>query len=238
MLRELRVQVVGAAVFMLLQLRFLQDVGELFPNQILLLLVKDVDALFHIVEPRVEEDFLGRQALGNILFKHVLHEIASQLRHSVPILDFLLVQLVRQITDLVSFERHVAIQDSVEADTCRPNVNGQALVADLLDNFRGYVGRGATLLKQELFVLDAPTHSEVPNLDVAVTIEENVVQFDVTMDDADRMHVSDTLHYLLDEVFSILLGQLTALSHVIEEVAAWAQLLDDEVVLGRLEGLH
>ena len=79
MLRELRIQIVRAAIFLLLKLGLLKYVGELFANQVFLLFVKDINFILDIVEPRVEEDLLGGEPLGYALLKHVLHEVAGQL---------------------------------------------------------------------------------------------------------------------------------------------------------------
>lgn len=58
------------------------------------------------------------------------------------------------------------------------------------------------------------------------------------MDDADRVHVRNPLHDLLEEVLGVLLCELSALPHVVEEVATRAQLHHDEVVIRCLERLE
>ena len=52
-LREFRVQVARATVFILAHLLFVKDIGELLADQVLLLLIKDVDFLFRVIEPRM-----------------------------------------------------------------------------------------------------------------------------------------------------------------------------------------
>ena len=84
-------------------------------------------------------------------------------------------------------------------------------------------------------MFDAATDAEVADLDVALPIEQDVVEFDVSVNDSYRVHVGNALHDLLEQVFGILLGQLSSFAHVVEEVAARAQLHDDQVVLGSLE---
>ena len=94
-LRELCVQIVGFTVFMLLKLLLLKDICELLTDQVFLLLIKDIDTLLNIIEPGMVEDLFRCQALWNILLKHVLHQITSELGYSVTILDLLLVKLMR-----------------------------------------------------------------------------------------------------------------------------------------------
>ena len=55
---------------------------------------------------------------------------------------------------------------------------------------------------------------------------------------ADRVHVSDALHNLLEQVLGILLRQLSSLPHVVKEVTTRAEFHDDQVVFRRLEGFH
>ena len=117
MLRELRIQVVRATIFLLLKLGLLKYVGELFANQVFLLFVKDINFILDIVEPWVEEDLLGGEPLRHALLKHVLHEVASKLRDCVAILDLLLVQLMCQVANLISLEGHITVQDGIEAHT-------------------------------------------------------------------------------------------------------------------------
>ena len=147
MLRELRIQIVRAAIFLLLKLGLLKYVGELFANQVFLLFVKDINFILHIVEPWVEEDLLGGEPLGYALLKHVLHEVAGQLGDCVAILDLLLVQLVCQVANLIGLEGHIAVQDGIEAHTGRPNVDWEAFIADFLNYFWCYIGRSTALFK-------------------------------------------------------------------------------------------
>ena len=53
-----------------------------------------------------------------------------------------------QIADLVSLKRHIAVEDSVEADASRPDVYREALVANLLHDFGSNVCWCATLFKE------------------------------------------------------------------------------------------
>ena len=58
------------------------------------------------------------------------------------------------------------------------------------------------------------------------------------MNYANRVHVGDTLHNLLEQVLGILLRQLSSLSHVVKEVTTRTEFHHDQVVFGRLEGFH
>ena len=73
MLCKLCVQVMRATILVLLQFRFLQNISEFLPNQVLLLLIKYVDTLFDIVEPRMVKHLFRCEALRDVFLQHVLH---------------------------------------------------------------------------------------------------------------------------------------------------------------------
>ena len=118
MLRELSIQIRWATIFYSLYLLFVQNVSELFADQILLLLVKDIDFGLSVIKPGMVKDFFGAQSFAYILFEHVLHEVSCQFRGGVFVFDFLLVKLVGQVSDLVRLERDIAVEDCKEAYSC------------------------------------------------------------------------------------------------------------------------
>lgn len=87
MLSELSVQVVQAAlarrenlVFLLLldeqtliQFLLLENVGEFFADQVLLLFIENVDLRLYIVKPRVQKHFFRSETLVCVLLEHALH---------------------------------------------------------------------------------------------------------------------------------------------------------------------
>ena len=170
MFRELSIELVRATIFKFLQLLTLENVGEFFLDQVFLLFIKDVDFFFNVVEPRMKQDFLGCEAPGDVLFEHVLHQVARQLRDCVTILDLLLVELMGQVTDLVRFEGDISVENSVQADSSRPYIDWEAFIADFLDDLRSYVSRSTALLKQKLVLVHPPTDAEIANLNVALTV--------------------------------------------------------------------
>ena len=235
-----RLEQLRASVLELLELLLLQDVGELLADELELLLVEDVDVRVDVVlQPRVPEGVLSSRSLLRRLRQHGLHEVDGLLRDRVLVLD-LLFQLFNcvQVADLVRLERHVAVQHRVEADASAPDVDREALVAHVLHDLRCDVRRRATLLEQQLVDLDLLADAEVAYLDVAVAVQQDVVELDVTVRDAILVQVGDALHDLPEDELGVLLTELTALAHVVQEVSAGAELHDDHVVLVSLERLQ
>ena len=71
-----------------------------------------------------------------------------------------------------------------------------------------------------------------------MAVKQNIVKFNVAMDDTYRVHVGDTLHDLLEQVFCILFCELSALTDIVQKVAAWAEFHYDQIVFGSLKCLH
>lgn len=126
----------------------------------------------------------------------------------------------------------------VQADAGRPNVNFEASVARLAHDLRSGVSRRAALLVENLILRNAPTHSEVAYLDVTLAVQQNVLELQVTVHHALLVHVSDTEHELPEDELGLPLFKPPALFYIFLQIAAWAQLHHDQVVLVRLESLE
>lgn len=136
-----------------------------------------------------------------------------------------------QVLHVGALERHVAVEHRVEHHTRTPHVYGPAIVAFLGNYLRGYVGRRAALVVEDRTGLDLLADTEIRDLDVALVVEQNVLQLDVAVQDVLRMDVSDSLYYLLEEVLGEGLVELSSLAHVGEQIATCAKLHDEQVVL-------
>ena len=64
-------------------------------------------------------------------------------------------------------------------------------------------------------MVNATTHSEVSNLDIAMAIEQDVVQFDVSVHDANLVHVCDALHNLLEKILGASFRQFSPFAHIV-----------------------
>ena len=135
------------------------------------------------VQPVVIQHILGRYALVRRLLKHFLHQIDGAAADNIFLEFDLLTKLLylAEISDLVSFERDVAVQHSIQADACAPYVHREPFVPHILHYFWSYVGWSSALLKQNLILLNLLRNSKVSNLDVPVAIQEYVIQLDISM---------------------------------------------------------
>ena len=227
-------------LFEVAQFLFLDDVGELFADQLQLLLVEDVDGLRVLIsKPWVREDVMGRGAQLGRLLQHRPHQGDRICAHGVLVLD-LLVELLdsAEVADLVGLEGHIPVEHRIQADARRPNVDREALVPHVLHDFRSDVRWCSALLEQQLILFSPSTHAEVTDLDVSVAVEQDVIKFDVSVGNSVVVQVGDALHDLLEHKPGVLLAELPTLSHVVEQVAAWTQLHNDHMMLIGLERLQ
>lgn len=127
-----------------------------------------------------------------------------------------------QVTNLISLEGHISVEHGVETDSCTPDVDGEALITHVLNNFRSYVGRGAALLEKEFVFLNSATYSEITDLDISMAVKQNIVKLYITVRDTVLVEIGDALHDLLEHKLSILFSELSSLAHVVEKVATRA----------------
>jgi len=150
----------------------------------------------------------------------------------------------RALTDLSLQLRHVAcleghgpVEHCVQDHTRAPHIARVALVPVTLEDFRGYVGGCAALFLHGLARAGELADTEITDLDVALGGQQDVVQLDVAMQDALRVAVAQTLHYLLKQVLSNVFLELPTTTHVREQVTSPADFHDEHYVLRCLEGL-
>ena len=73
-----------------------------------------------------------------------------------------------QLCHVTGFEGDSAEEHRVEHDTRRPNVRSEPLIALILKDFRGDVGRCTALLGHTLTRRDELGHSKITDLDITL----------------------------------------------------------------------
>ena len=104
-----------------------------------------------------------------------------------------------QISDVVGFEGHCALQHGVEQHAQAPDISVEALVAVVDDDLGGQVCGSAALLLDDLIVLDESADSEVAELYAALSVHEHVVEFDVPVQHTSAVAVTQSVDYLLED---------------------------------------
>ena len=109
----------------------------------------------------------------------------------------------------------------VERDPRRPDVAREALVAVALEDLGRDVRRRAALLVHRVGgALEFAAHAEVADLDRVGQVDQNVVEFDVAVDDVFAVDVFEALDDLFEDDLRRRLVQLRALPDEGEQVSA------------------
>ena len=143
-----------------------------------------------------------------------------------------LVELVHRLR----LERHSSVEHCEQDNACTPQIDIEA-VAAVPQNFRRDVGRRTALLAHDLVRLDLSRDAKVGNLDVTFAVKQYVVQLDVSVGHVLRVDVTQAVDDLPENLLRERLLQSASLSDIVEQVAASAQLHDDDDVFLSLERL-
>ena len=182
----------------------------LFINNILLLLSEYIHLFLGIFEPRMTEYLHCTESLPGVNLKERMNQISGMLGElgrwllwlsgrrlcSRTILVLLLVcirivDVILAIDDqMVQFlhtrglEGNRTYEHSIETDSSRPNIDFEAFITFVFQDFGGYVGWSTTLLCHPVgFCLELPAHTKISNLDTSICIEKYVVKFYVPVYD-------------------------------------------------------
>lgn len=151
------------------------------------------------------------QALG-LLGDVFLHVIAS------------LQDLLVEVLHIVCLEGHSAEEEGEKDDASAPQVGLEAPVSLVLDDLGGDVGGSATLLEHHLAALNSLRDTKIGDLDSAFAIKEDVVQFDISMEDRLSVNVTDTFNDLFKQDFSERLLALLSLTDKVKEITSSTKL--------------
>ena len=108
-----------------------------------------------------------------------------------------------QIFQIRCFKGNCSAQHRIKENTQGPNVDEEAFIAFVDDDFRGEVGWGSALFLYDLTLFDYLTDTKITDLDSLLTIKQNIIQFDITMNNTSAMDMSQSISDLLKNEFSI-----------------------------------
>ena len=129
-----------------------------------------------------------------------------------------------QILHVICFKGHCSIEHCEEHNSCGPQISFKALVTFVPYDFRRDVRRSTRLLIHDLVGLNWFTDAEISDFDVTLTIEQNIVQLYVTMQNLLAMNVAYALNHLFEENFWSQLVQLFSFTNKVEHVTTCAKL--------------
>lgn len=122
--------------------------------------------------------------------------------------------------------------------SCTPNINSEAFVSLIKQDFRCDVGWSPALVFDFLSSFHDLTDSKVTNLNMSECIKQNVVELDISMKNAIEMAVVKPTCNLQKHELSQWFFKSASLSHVIEKITSSTQLHHKENVLLSFKGLE
>jgi hypothetical protein len=127
--------------------------------------------------------------------------------------------------DIFGLEGRPSDDESIQDDTNRPSINLEAVPIDSIEqHFRCNIVRSTTNgLLPLARALNERSESKVTDFDIHIYIEEQVPQFEITMDDLVRVHVVARPNELYHKVSCFWLGEAPPATEHVHERATWAK---------------
>lgn len=123
-----------------------------------------------------------------------------------------------QLLHAWGLERHCSIKHCEKHHTCAPQINIETVPIFVLQDLRGYISWSSALFSHFDSWLALFTDTKVTNLDWTLSIEQNVVQFDISMTNMLRMNIVQAIDDLLENLLCEWLLEPSSLSDVVQKV--------------------
>ena len=104
-----------------------------------------------------------------------------------------------QVLDVLSFERHEPESQSEEEHSQSPNIGFKTYVSVGFNHFWREVGGSATSVHDWVVGIVNGTYAEVTQHRIDVSVEEDVIHLDVSVDDVQLMQSFHSQHHLQEE---------------------------------------
>lgn len=136
---------------------------------------------------------------------------------------------------IVGFEWHDSEGEEVQQNAQGPDVTFEGNFAFCLYDFRGQIGRSPASVEDFLALFDQVRNPEVADFRFEVRVEEDVVQFDVPVDDLVLVKVVDPHHFRLlgssptyfpEELLQLGLFKQRVFPEKVDQVAPFEELED------------
>ena len=193
---------------------------------LLLLLSKQINIgrIWRITHPRVAQNFADSESGFGIRVEEALEEVAGFQRYIILQLIISLHDYLLQLTHIIGLKRHRPIKHCKQHNATAPNIDCKPIVSLVPQYLGSDVGRRATLLSHFLTLFDNFTDTKVADFDHARRIQQNIVKFDVPMQDALSVAVGEAFYYLLKQALRHILLQPPTPPHIVQQISASAHL--------------
>ena len=127
------------------------------------------------------------------------------------------------------------MQDSIEDNAQRPNVDPEAFVPLVGDDLGSEVGRCAALLLDQLVLIDEPGYAKIADLDFPFVVHKHVVQLDIPVKDRATVTVCKPMQNLSEYLLRFIFLKAFLCLYVLKQVASRCVLHHKQEVLAALE---
>lgn len=182
-------------------------------------------------QPRVTSDIFDRATLSWVGNEHQVEEVSRFVRDPFGEDQRRVEDVFVEEVDVVSLGirrivivRKVPSEHRVEDDTARPDVNGGTNVTTILnDEFWCGVTRRTTRSRHEVCrrVVEPVRETEIRNDDVTVAVEEEVLEFEISVDDSLAVEVRDSRDELSKESRRIAFLEVSVCEDVVEQLSTY-----------------
>jgi len=178
-----------------LALFFIVVVFKLTYDFLLFVFTKNLHELrffFLLMHPWVIKNLLRRQSFLWICLQYLLEHVESRLCYLSGLTPLALdaEDLLLEFNHICSLKWHRSIKHGVEYYSCAPNIRLESFIALPSKDLRSNIGRSTALFSLLLTcTLDQFTDSKVTYLDVTFRSQQDIVEFDVSVEDILRVHV-------------------------------------------------
>jgi len=194
-----------------------------------LLVVEQLQVRVDILQPLVPVDLFDGQTL---LWLHPQEPLQKVPRFNTDIiceLVFAFENHVVEVVHVVGFEGDGPVEHRIEHHPSAPDVHIERVLL-VLQYFRSNVGRRPALLGHLLdfiglgVLLTLLRHPEVRYLHITLPVQEDVVQFDVSVRNVLRVDVAQPINNLLEYYLGVGLLETPPLPNIIQKVSTRTQL--------------
>ncbi len=161
--------------------------------------IREVNSRRRHIPPSVFSDLFNVKSFGGIsvqdISQHVLGVFRQEFRNLIFACQYFLIQLGR----LRIFKWQTPTQHSIQDNTAAPNINHDSLISIFtLNHFRSSITRRPTCCFKPFIFPISVRKPKINNPDSLIIVDQEILGFEIPMNDVQLMNVLNTTNDLLE----------------------------------------
>lgn len=107
---------------------------------------------------------------------------------------------IQLIEVILSRKQWLTIDDFPHNTANGPDINGLIIIIPANQQLRRSIPPCRHIIRHDLIIRNASREAQITDLDCPCLADQNILRFDITMDDINAMHVCDSLEKMVDIV--------------------------------------